>query len=128
MRTKASLLTVISALVFLSAPPALAQRAESYGGDTPAAPGAPAQPTSVFKTVDGVVVKADAGEKALYLTEAGTDKKVKVILDESTKVRIDKQKGGLELVPSLKEGAEIRVVVNTETGVAVSVKNRKKSS
>ncbi len=122
MRTTASWIVTCSAALILATSPAMAQRERTYGGES--ASTSPAAPTSVFKTVDGVVVKADAAEKALYLTEADTDAQFKVALDDSTKVRVDKQKGGLELIPSLKAGTAIRVVVNTETGVAVSVKSR----
>ncbi len=122
MRTTASWIVTCSAALILATSPAMAQRERTYGGES--ASTSPAAPTSVFKTVDGVVVKADAAEKALYLTEADTDAQLKVALDDSTKVRVDKQKGGLELIPSLKAGTPIRVVVNTETGVAVSVKSR----
>ncbi len=122
MRTTASWIVTCSAALILATSPAMAQRERTYGGES--ASTSPAAPTSVFKTVDGVVVKADAAEKALYLTEADTDAQLKVALDDSTKVRGDKQKGGLELIPSLKAGTPIRVVVNTETGVAVSVKSR----
>ncbi len=122
MRTTASWIVTCSAALILATSPAMAQRERTYGGES--ASTSPAAPTSVFKTVDGVVVKADAAEKALYLTEADTDAQLKVALDDSTKVRVDKQKGGLELIPSLKAGTAIRVVVNTETGVAVSVKSR----
>ncbi len=124
MRTTASWIVTCSAALILATSPAMAQRERTYGGESASTSPAAPSPTSVFKTVDGVVVKAVAAEKALYLTEADTDAQLKVALDDSTKVRVDKQKGGLELIPSLKAGTPIRVVVNTETGVAVSVKSR----
>ncbi|MFQ5669606.1 MAG: hypothetical protein ACE5HD_03680 [Acidobacteriota bacterium] len=77
---------------------------------------------SAFKTVIGTVVRADAEEKILYLSESKTEKKVKVNLSPKTKIRVKKQKGGLDLVSSLKAGMTVKVTVNSETGVAVSVR------
>ena len=100
------------------------QQPPSYSSTSPAS-STPDTGASVFKTFDAVVVAADAEEKILYLTNLEGEAKMKVLLDEKTKIKIQKQKGRLEMLPSLDEGMKVSVTVNMSTGVAVSVKTKK---
>ena len=115
-----------SALLALTSAQAQAQREGAYGSSSP--PTGQEAPSSIFQTVKGAVVEASAEERALYiLAREGSDgeEKFKILLDEKTKIRIEKKKGGLELLDSLPEGTLVNVTVNTATGVAVSIKVKK---
>ena len=70
----------------------------------------------------GVVVASSVEEKALYFTEDGSEEKLKVLLTEKTKIKIDKKKGGLELLELLTEGMTVKVTVSTLTGEATTIK------
>ncbi len=69
-----------------------------------------------------MVVASSVDEKALYFTEDGTEEQLKVLLTDKTKIKIDKKKGGLELLEFLTEGMTVKVNVNTQTGEATSIK------
>jgi hypothetical protein len=114
-------LAAISLLVFMVISPSVAQRERDPGGGSQDA-AEPSQRSTMFDTRSGVVVASSVDEKALYFTEDGTEEQLKVLLTDTTKIKIDKEKGGLELLELLTEGMTVKVNVNTQTGEATSIK------
>jgi hypothetical protein len=123
MMTSKNLRTValVSFLTFLAVSPSLAQRERDPGTGSQDS-SQPSQGVSAFETRSGVVVMSSVDEKALYFTEDRTEEQLKVLLTEKTKIKIDKKKGGLELLELLTEGMPVKVTVSTETGEATSIK------
>jgi hypothetical protein len=116
--------TFLPVLILLFVVPSLAQtRREPVGGTQSAT--APDQRVSPFQTLNGVFVRADAEEGVVYFTEANTENKFQVLVDESTKFKIEKKKGGLEMLEALTEGMAVEVTVDSRTGVARLVKVKK---
>jgi hypothetical protein len=113
---------VVSLLVFLVVSPSLAQREQPTPGGSTQDPAASSQGMMAFETRNGVVVASSVEEKALYFTEEGSEEKLKVLLTEKTKIKIDKKKGGLELLELLTEGMTVKVTVSTATGEATNIK------
>ena len=121
--TSKNLRTVVAAtlLFFLAVSPCLAQRERDTGGGSQDS-ATPSQPTTGFETRNGVVVSTSVEEKALYFTQDGSDEQFKVILDDKAKIKIDKKKGGLEMLEMLTEGMTVKVTVSTLTGEATTIK------
>jgi hypothetical protein len=102
--------------------PAMAQRERDPGGSSSQESAQPSSAMSAFETRSGVVVASAVDEKALYFTEEGTEEQLKVLLTDKTKIKIDKKKGGLELLELLTEGMTVKVTVDTRTGEATTIK------
>jgi len=122
--TSKSLRTVVAAtlLFFLVVSPCLAQREQAPPGGSAEDPAGASQGATGFETRNGIVVSTSVEEKALYFTEEGSDEQFKVILDDKAKIKIDKKKGGLEMLEMLTEGMTITVTVSTLTGEATTIK------
>ena len=112
----------ISLLFFLVVSPSLAQRERDTGGGSAEDSAESSQGMTAFETRSGVVVASSVEEKALYFTEDGSEEKLKVLLTEKTKIKIDKKKGGLELLELLTEGMTAKGTVSTLTGEATTIK------
>ena len=113
---------VVSLLLFLVISPSLAQREQAPPGGSAPDPDGASQGMTGFETRNGIVVSTSVEEKALFFTEEGSDEQFKVILDDKAKIKIDKKKGGLEMLEMLTEGMSVKVTVSTLTGEATTIK------